>query len=250
MSSGPPDAGVPAAHSMDSTWWAVDEAGEVAELVTGEAGAFPRRPCLAEGEAAGDAYDGAALLAIRSHAAAKALDALSDEELAGLDDRLEAATGFSGATHFVWVGEPGASPPPGYTRIPVGRRTYAVSDEPARARPEGGLASADPSDVVEILGGHARFECDDYDDPYLYRRTADGPLRAEELPAHAQRALAALQLPVRFEGQKDLDVKGLVREGFDVWGEEAPAKEGPRYGLWILVAIVIAAALKVIFSGS
>ncbi len=47
---------VPAAHSMDSEWWAVDENGEVARFSTGEDGALPS----AAGVVLGNADDGGA----------------------------------------------------------------------------------------------------------------------------------------------------------------------------------------------
>src|SRR5262245_12324034 len=44
-----PAINYPAAHSMDSTWWAVDGQGFIARVDTGEAGAMPA--------AAGESHD-------------------------------------------------------------------------------------------------------------------------------------------------------------------------------------------------
>lgn len=209
-----PNAGVPAAHSMDSTWWCVDETGEVAEMTTGEPGAFPRAPCLAEGEAAGDAFDDEAIFTLRSYGAAKALDRLTDEELATLDDRLDTPSAWA---ELVWVGEPGAAVPEGFVIVPLGRRTYAVSDGSKAPRPEGGLALAAVDDVLEMIGGYARYEAEDYEAPYQYVRKTDGKLLASELPPRTREQVEKLRLPVRIDDHPQLDLKGLVPEGFDAW---------------------------------
>jgi hypothetical protein len=47
-----PDPDFPAAHSMDTTWFAVDRDGHVACLVSGESGAVPEAACREPGEGA------------------------------------------------------------------------------------------------------------------------------------------------------------------------------------------------------
>jgi hypothetical protein len=45
-----PDPDFPAAHSMDTTWFAVDRDGHVACLMSGESGAVPEAACIEPGE--------------------------------------------------------------------------------------------------------------------------------------------------------------------------------------------------------
>ena len=52
------DFDYPAAHSMDTIWYAVDEAGHVAALLTGENGSLP------DGAASGQLLDDLGLVAL------------------------------------------------------------------------------------------------------------------------------------------------------------------------------------------
>jgi len=159
MSHLPPAQDHPAAHSMDSTWFAVDDDGQVAVFDTGEGGALPSIPGFpACGEAAMDnvlevGELATAVLEVRAAAEPVLADLLPD-----IDDALRARLAD----------------------------TWWDFDDEEGAR------------LLAALGVHCYVVDDGWALPYVHRTPVGRPIDIEKLPARLRLRLDRARLPVRF----------------------------------------------------
>lgn len=268
----------PAAHSMDTTWFAVDADGAVAEFQTGEAGAVPLRATTSP--EAGD-FDDWPLVAL---AAARAMAAGRVPESAGFSERDQRAI-------VVFRPVP-ATETRGYRESAA--RALAVERElgDVLVLYEGAhriVGSRSPLTVAELrklaeepcvervvldddLGdwdGIAlyRYGNDDYDDPGAYgrERAPEAALHVSDVPASMRERLATLTLPIRFAEAATLHLADYLRdEECGTWDNTtlrgAPREEGagPRDGtrrrtgganvvLLVGLVVVIFVALALVF---
>jgi hypothetical protein len=215
---------VPAAHSTDTTWYAVDENGEVALFDTGEPGAVPERAGLMGGQSATEpeAYP---LFFMEALSAARALDAepLSDPDplrpgfalLAFEDAAIDLAR---------W----------NLTRVHHGRRLWAITRETvSQARLEelrtaGAFVIPQGSGFLyEFDPGITRYSCEDYDVPGRYTRDRLAPLKASELPDAVRAPIEKLKLPLKFDQTEELQLADVAGIGeLAIWGDLGPRGEG------------------------
>ncbi len=243
---------VPAAHSMDTTWFAIDADGFVAAFDTGEAGALPN--AAAAGPEGGD-FD-AWPLELVLVARALAEGTFPDEE----DEDLPLPK-YPQDVVLVLAPDPEEAPT---TYRDAAGRTYSVHDrlgkgwlvlrdaEPrvvasSRAVEPDRLASlAEDAGVARVIladeiaywredGGGAlfRFANSDYGDPGAYgRETAPiDPLDAASLPAELREKVSALRLDVRFADAAALHLADLLSDDeCQTWGDTGLRGEAPDEG--------------------
>ncbi len=272
---------VPAAHSMDTTWFAVDADGFVAAFETGEAGALPMN--AAAGPEAGD-FDAWPLeLALVARA-------LGEGTFPDDEDDLPLP---SYAEQVVLVLSPDEDESPTTYRDAAGR-TYSVHErlgegwlvlrdaEPrvvastAFVEPTRLAALAEDAGVARLIvadeitywredGGGAlyRYHNDDYGNPGAYAREATPiePLDAASLPDAIRERVTALRLDLRFADAPSLHLADHLKDTeCHVWGETtlrgepiggadgAPAKPGmdPATARKILLAVAVLAAAAIL----
>jgi hypothetical protein len=214
---------VPAAHSTDSTWYAVDENGEVALFDTGEPGAVPNNAGLVGGEAA-DRADPYPVFFMEALSAARALDAepLSDPD--------PPRAGFA-----LVAFEDQAADLQRWNLTPLhrGKRVWGVTPGVA-SREALEVLSAEGAFVIpqgsgylyEFDAGITRYSCEDYAVPGLYTRERHAPLKASELPDAVRTPIERLKLPLKFEQTEELqlaDVPGIGE--LAIWGDLGPRGE-------------------------
>lgn len=245
---------VPAAHSMDTTWYAVDEEGVVAEFDTGEAGALPEPGALYHPDSK-HSFDAFPLAAARMArlAARGALDTELDPE-PDSDERVivvEAAPevvadgveGYrAGETTSARIARELAPYDPWVVReaeprVLATQRPLPLA-ECKRIRTLRGVAHliAEYSRVPAFeeqdeRDGMFRFENEDYDVPgaYVRRSAPEEPIRVEELPEATRKQVRTLSLPLRFGEASSLqlaDYFGL--EELPSWNDEIDARGQPR----------------------
>lgn len=213
----------PAAHSMDTTWFALDSEGYIGAFETGEDGALPM--AAAAGPEGGD-YD------------AWPLDALMIAQLQAegeLEDWREVERPVR-AIHTVVVladAERGEALDEEFFVVREAQPRILASWQPVsparfvelRALPE--VARVMCSDVASELcwdrnGPMFTFVNDDYGNPGNYVR-AHGPqqaINARQLPAALRAPLAALTLPLRFAESERLHLADHIEdEEAHTWAE-------------------------------
>lgn len=244
---------VPAAHSMDTTWFAIDADGFVAAFDTGEAGALPN--AAAAGPEAGD-FDAWPLeLVLVARALAEGTFPDSDDEdlplpkypqdvvLVLAPDPEDAPTTYrdaAGRTYSVhdrlgkaWLVLRDAEP-----RVVASSRAVEP-DRLAKLAKDAGVERVILADEITYWredGGGAlyRFGNSDYGDPGAYEReTAPiDPLDAASLPAELREKVSALRLDVRFADAPTLHLADLLSDDeCQTWGDTGlrgapPADEG------------------------
>lgn len=257
---------VPAAHSVDSEWYAVDETGEVAVFETGEAGGLPEKAGVVGGEAR-DASSERAVLVIRALAFALAREADADSPA----QAARSAEGWEAELRSEAMDAPARrhlllrfDAPPTATnleRIHQGRWWWGLT--PALTSTEREAAAAGASLVVsesELYGseyevrGLTVYGNDDSERPGAYERETRGPaMTVTDLPADVAGQVSTLKLPVRFAERASLQLTELGDLGpILTWGgtlgdaPESPATPAPRRS-WLLPlmlgALLIALAL-------
>jgi len=193
----------PAAHSMDSTWFAVDDDGQVAVFETGEGGALPKSSRF---PSAGEAAEANVLEVGDLAAALLQLRAEQDPELA--------ARMLSPAPQL-------------HSRL---SRAWQFEHE-------------DSVRLLAALGAHFYEVNDCWAGPYFAASEVSEPIVVAALPLAMQRQLAKARLPVRFSvaplvapgdhvdieawGKWWVDTKGVVHhiERFPLSEEERAAAE-------------------------
>ncbi len=240
------NADFPAAHSMDTTWYAVDADGVVAVFDSGEAGAVPNAAAVSMSP--GDStFDSFPLDAVRI-ARLAAHGALDDSPqavhggpgraivvLAAPTPNDEGLEGYRGAsTVEARVAEVLAPFAPWAARQ-AGPRVLAT-DKPLS--PEDVKRIAALAGVARVLVEHDLYEAlergraggdalfgfgnDDYDVPGAYVRTTtpEEPLRIDDLPEAVRGAVGAFRLPVRFAESPALHLGDHLRdEDAGIWGD-------------------------------
>lgn len=250
---------VPAAHSVDSEWYAIDSTGEVARFVTGEAGAIPERAGVVGGEAGSPESERAvAVLQALAFALAREAEAAGlrpptefseDWETASRDDALSTEWRCRLLARF-------DAPPPADARLEVlhhGKWWWALT--PPLKRPERPAVVAGASLVLIPTtepeeAGLTTYGNDDYDAAGSYMRTSrDKPITTGDLPPDVAEQVAHLALPLRFAEQEHVQLADLPNVGtLETWGEtplragEAPPKRPKPRGAAILVPLVVALA--------
>lgn len=214
----------PAAHSMDTTWFAVDDEGFVAAFDTGEDGALPVR--AAAGAEAGnyDAWPLDALVIARLLLDEEQLDWSDDWQptrdlhvVAVLAEGIRELEDLDEDFFVVHEAEP---------------RMLASRQRISPARLEQLRAS---SEVTRVVGQDAaselfydrsgpmyRFSNNDYGNPGNYTRVHDPAraINARDLPGALRAPLTALTLPVRFADSPHLHLADwLSDDECESWGD-------------------------------
>lgn len=210
------DGGVPAAHSMDSTWFAVDETGEVALFETGEDGAVPEAAGVVGGNGATDEGEGE--VGLLGLAAVRLLEEIEDD--AALPPSDDPETGW---LHLgVWLRE---KEPRNVRVLHRGRRVYVRLQ-----LAEGEVAPPDALRlyVADELDSLARYRGDEWSaDPGSYRRTSGtNRLFADQLPPPLRDAVSKLVLPLRFRDTAELHLADLPVGRCVTW-HDAPLRREP-----------------------
>ncbi|MCA9608256.1 MAG: hypothetical protein KC619_21755 [Myxococcales bacterium] len=270
---------VPAAHSMDTTWFAVDADGFVAAFESGEAGAVPMN--AAAGPEAGD-FDAWPLeLALVARALGDGtfpeeedlpLPSYRQEAVLVLrpdeDDSPTTYRDAAGRAYSVHerLGE-------GWLVLRDAEPRVVVSTQPVE--PDRMASLAEDAGVARVIvadeiaywredGGGAlyRYQNDDYGNPGAYARSEVPiePLEAESLPEAVRERVVALRLDVRFADAPALHLADhLAETECHIWGETdlhgrspeadaAPqtAPTAPRTARLILLAVAVLAALALL----
>ncbi|MCB9701213.1 MAG: hypothetical protein H6711_04935 [Myxococcales bacterium] len=267
----------PAAHSMDTTWYAVDQDGFVGEFDTGEDGALP---CDAVCGPEGGKFESWPLdaLAIARALVQGTLPATRAEPLTP-----------KVTYHAVLVLAPDATPDPRASSRDAEGRTYAVQEllgsavavvrdaaprivasrRPLTAK-ELTRLGADPRITRIVLDREIwewdekpifRFDNDTYGNPGAYARShspAD-PLALNDLPPELREPLAGLRLPLRFAATPSFHLADyLSDEACDTYGDTTlrgeprePEEPPPASAAtttrgrrsWVLIAAALAVLL-------
>jgi hypothetical protein len=207
---------VPAAHSTDSKWYAVDENGEVALFDTGEPGAVPLQAGLLGGESEdpADAYE---LFYMQAIAVSRALDA---EALEPLDPPT--------AGHVLVAFEDTATDVTTWDLVSVhkGRRLWTVSTGKLTLQRIDELSKSafviphDSAHFYETEGGITQYGCQDYAVPGLYQREARNVLMAADLPEAVRAKVSKLKLQVKFAETESMQLADLPNIGeLAIWGD-------------------------------
>lgn len=214
---------VPAAHSTDSEWFAVDESGEVARFETGEPGGFPSETGLSGGEAQGveDAY---ALFYLQALGLARHLDSQPTESLPEVRPvskgyQLVAFDDLS-APLSQWD----------LLEIHRGRRLWAITTQrlaqqlatDLAVKAQIALSHDDELFFEEGEHGITVYSADDYDAPGLYTRASrpDVAVLASQLPDDVRQKVSKLKLPVRFAESESIQLADHPEVGdVMVWGD-------------------------------
>ncbi|MBX3273615.1 MAG: hypothetical protein KF729_25350 [Sandaracinaceae bacterium] len=241
---------VPAAHSMDTTWFALDADGLVASFATGEAGALPAGAAASPEGGDFDDWPLSLVLVARALAEGTFPDEEPDLPLPSYPQRV------------ALVLRPDADERPTSYRDAAGRG-YSVHERlgdgflvvrDAAPRVAGSVGAIDPARVAALAadagvarvivddevhywcedGGGAlfRFANEDYEVPGAYvRRVAPiDPLDAGSLPPELAERLGALVLDVRFADTPALQLADhLDEKACHVWGE-LPLRGAPEGG--------------------
>lgn len=230
---------IPAAHSMDTTWFAVDADGHVGMFESGEAGAVPLAAATSLGESDTNRIDGFVIeaLCVARIAAKGGVELPRDEpESLGrmvvvLDDTQREAT-------YRERGKPGSfesalrpderavlreSRPRVLmtTRKIVDDRLALLADDP---EVRGVLGEYDLHTWIEEHDetGVFLWSQDDYEAVGHYQRHAApaDPIRLDELPTPERDAISKLRLDVRFAQATDVQLADhLARDEVATWGE-------------------------------
>jgi len=246
------DIDFPAAHSMDTEWFAVDATGAVAVFDTGEDGALPVTAATGFGPVTGTVdtltlYR--VLLSRRIERGNFEQPAIEIEEIAELTR--------SPMTMLIALREPLA----GYRDVPrsevdvgallpesrflivreknprIGLSREPLSPEAARALVKTGLVVALVTDVMldEMFHGTEegdlfRYGRDHGDEPGAYKRVASPaqPLSIDELPEDARAEIGKLRFPVGFADSERLHLADHMRDqDARYWGEWTLRDFGP-----------------------
>ena len=210
----------PAAHSMDTEWFAVDADGNVARFDSGEDGAVPNAAAI--GFSPGDASFDADLLRVACLAKRIAAEPPAEEGIH-----------TSSARIVVLIEE-------GYRNAPnlderfenlgplLLSRERVAGDEVRRLAAMPGVRVFDLRNVLEAFEeylptGLYAFGRNHGDDPGLYRREAapEHPLTVDALPKTVRAEIASLRLPVRFDASPELHLADhLANQDAMYWGED------------------------------
>ena len=251
---------VPAAHSMDTSWFAVDAEGRVGLFDTGEDGALPTKAANLGGPSE-PSFD-----SLVFHAAILA-------KVRGATWEKRPAPAAKEATRLLVVKHPPGLDPAVFEEISKGPPWVGLSRKPLRPSKLEGLGDftcvlteheiydAGPVDDERPAGVFA-FTRDHGDDPGRYTRfEASGtPLLVDALPPSARDAIAALRLPVDFTTAQTVHLGDHLADAdaayYGDWtlrgfGDDAAAVAGkpsvrPRATLWpwgLLVLGVLLATL-------
>jgi hypothetical protein len=241
----------PAAHSMDTTWYAVDADGYVGAFDSGEPGGVPADAAIGHSEA-DPTFDVALLdgLVIARMFAAGELPADGQKDVYG-------------PTRAYVVLAPAADETPSTYRDQVGRRYPAqallskfdprvasdrdprvvVTRKPVSPEKLAELAKAKgvlwvASDAVfwdrdaHEGGPLFSYRNDDYDDAgrYVRGKPPDDPIRVEDLPEEIRDGVAKLKLPIRFVEREEVQLRDHVApDQVFTWGGTLadPVDEAP-----------------------
>jgi hypothetical protein len=237
---------VPAAHSMDTTWYAVDADGAVAEFTSGEAGGVPHRAACTPEMGRLDDFPIEALRIARMAAAGRL------PELEELDTpRAERVIVILG------LREGGGDGPASY-RVSAADseriETLLAPFEPWEVRAEAPrvLATGKPLDVAKLAALKAdagvrrviadgdrfdlieaaresdadpifRYGNDDYEVPgaYVRRGAPADPIRVDDLPAKLQEPVRAVRFPMRFAEAAELQLADhFDAKDVQTWGDQ------------------------------
>lgn len=239
----------PAAHSMDTTWFAIDADGFVAAFETGEGGALPMNAAAGPEGGDFDAWPLELAVAARALGDGTFPDA-EDDDLPLPSYRQEA----------VLVLEPDVDESPTTYRDAAGR-TYSVHErlgegwlvlrdaeprvvastkpvEPARLaelQADAGVARLIVADEItywrEDGGGSLYRFGNDFGDPgrYLRETTPIDPLGMESLPAELKEKVGQLKLDVRFADAAELHLADhLTETECHIWGDTDLRGQAPE----------------------
>lgn len=262
------DRDFPAAHSMDTSWFAIDADGVVAHFDTGEDGALPIH--AAHGPGADDpSFDHEAL------EVALLLRAALSESRQSADDIRGRANTMKGPEEVLIAlsGDDAAAllPESRYTVLReagprVARSRGPASPDTVRKLVESGRVRAlyiggEIEDLTDTFSGLPEMVCyqrDHGDEPGAYARKhlPTDPIRVDELPAEVATALSALRLPIQFTRTESLQLadhmddaeahywgEGWTLRGFGPEpppGQQAPPRAGRG---WVVVLALVLAAV-------
>lgn len=223
------DDDLPAAHSMDTTWYAVDEHGHVGVFDTGEDGALPVG--AATGMSPGDPNFDVRLLDL---AVLATMLARGDDPLANRSEPWIAA----GRTVVVvdppaaWVEEAIEHDElqlvqPGPPLLLLSREALGEPQVRALAEREGVRWTIPLMDLGELTNydeapeGFFRFGRDHGDDPgrYACDRPPEHPVRVGELLPELAAALGRLQLAVDFRSGRPVHLADHEHVHAETWGD-------------------------------
>lgn len=243
-------ASVPAAHSMDTTWFAVDADGRVAAFETGEPGALPIRAAAGPEGGHFDDWPLDRVLVARALGEGTFPDRTGDapppaypQEVVlvlapdpdGEPSTYRDAAGGSYSVHGRlgdgWLVVRDASPR-------VVASTRAVDPKRlAKLAHDAGVARVILADEITRWredGGGAlfRFSCSSYDDPGAYVRDAapSDPLDVASLPSELRDAISALRLDVSFARTPSLHLADHLRDEDCYTWSETTLRGEPRDG--------------------
>lgn len=245
----PEPVDVPAAHSMDSSWFAVDQDGAVAVFDTGEGGALPSSDRFPKGGEAGgdgglDPFRTLVLLIERRAAGDPALARVLDEAPDWKEKLEEGLMEMEEADRdevAAWVGlywyscsEPFAAP---FVRSVVVPRPLPVAEWPSdlAARLRGaGLPVRFSEHPVVAPGEHVEVES--WDQHWLDRagklhRTDGRPVDPTDLAAFGSDAERA-PLPAVRTVRSDDALRALIADTLRAAMEAPPPMPAPDTGLW------------------
>ncbi len=267
----------PAAHSMDTEWFAIDEHGRVARFDTGEDGAFP--VAAAVGMSPADAsFDELELDMARALRIIASGVELRGEEgyppapgrtLVALEPGADGLEGWPEG--FELRSRAGEAPRLLLSREPLSRERAAE----LRGRP-GVRWTISVDDMYELVSerelddGLFQFARDHGDDPgrYTCARAPASPMLLDEIAEPARSAIARLRLPVDFASGAPVHLADHLEEGeAETWGDlplrysesyfeaqrqraaqQQARRRGARWTLLAIVLIVAALALLARFA--
>ncbi|MCB9741844.1 MAG: hypothetical protein H6740_04465 [Alphaproteobacteria bacterium] len=252
---------VPAAHSMDSCWFAIDQDGEVGLFETGEDGALPEFAAMGSGSASAnfdeDAFFG--FIAARLHAAGE--EQPSCELAEGgrpviLVDDIEAWHEVQQSKDVLTLRW---GPP--HALMPARRLDQALLRK-LEGLPRVGVLDTEQvheqrweEEFIAPLGLHA-YVADDWGNPGNYGRVGEAvrPVRVEELPHAVQQDIQQMRLKLRFREAERLHLAdhpevGVCHtwsdsdlRGYPKPGAKAPAGDKPASALWVWILLALMGA--------
>lgn len=232
-----PPCDFPAAHSMDTEWFAVDEAGRVALFRSREDGAVPDNAAFGmnPGESSFDERLLEAFLVGRLLGRGLGPEPVASLTLPFPDRVVVVAERLEAYADLVDAGELEIA----REREPAVLLTRGEPDEQrlrelaGRAGFRGFIPSGDLRDALSSnkpQDGLLRFQHPDGDDPDLYSREPmpAEPLRPEDLPASIRDVIGRLRIPIDFVAVEDFHLgEHLGSEPISTWGD-VPLRLDPR----------------------